>query len=94
MLGLVRVHIVIGLYDIGIGLNAIVTIHIGGVLLMVLFGVGVTGWSAVGEWWGDTGLLLKGSYGIFYRMKLPLWRTICTVVLLMVNGLAGIFLGI
>ncbi len=48
--GLVRVLLVIGLYEIGIGLNAIVTVHVVGVLLlMVWFGVGGTGWSAVGE---------------------------------------------
>ncbi len=48
LVGLVRVLLVIGLYEIGIILNAIVIIHIVGVLLMVLFGVGVTGLSAVG----------------------------------------------
>jgi hypothetical protein len=43
-----------------------------GVLLMVCFGVCGTGWSAVGEWFRRYhGMLLKGSDGIPYSMRLP-----------------------
>ncbi len=62
LVGLVRVLLVT--YEIGIRLNAIVIIHIGGVLLMVWFGVG--GWSAVRECLGQYhGLLLKDRMGYF-----------------------------
>ncbi len=63
---------------------------------MIWFRVGGTGWSTVGEWLGRLWTVVKRIGWNTLQKKIAFLgdNLYCVVVLLMVNGLAGIFLEI